>query len=430
MTLVKKTFLVFVSAFIIQLAVIAVLLGFGFRQSENQWRQVRFQQAREMAASVLSGDTVRLESASYGGQIAIYDANGQLVSTNRGMGGMRGSMSRILSMATMHPVYVDSNLVGYYSTGEESFGEDSANKALLESMAWVFIASLILSLGISLLAALYFSKKVSSPADRMSVHLHNMTEGNITDPIVPHGSDELVRIAESIESLRVRLLHERTVRAQWSQDLAHDLRTPVASVKAQLEGMADGVLAPTSERFERTGRELKRMESLIDDLETLIRLESPETKLNVAAIDADSFANELTERFEAQLMHKSLRLNKTVGVESFMGDSFLLSRAVSNLLSNAIRYGDEGGQVDLAIQKEGGRLRIRVHNMGKPIPPSEIPKVFERLYRGEFARTSPGSGLGLTIVDRIATLHGGSVMLESTAETGTTVTLSIPASTV
>jgi two-component system sensor histidine kinase BaeS len=68
--------------------------------------------------------------------------------------------------------------------------------------------------------------------------------------------------------------------------------------------------------------------------------------------------------------------------------------------------------------------------MGKPIPPSEIPKVFERLYRGEFARTSPGSGLGLTIVDRIATLHGGSVMLESTAETGTTVTLSIPASTV
>jgi signal transduction histidine kinase len=172
------------------------------------------------------------------------------------------------------------------------------------------------------------------------------------------------------------------------------------------------------------------MESLIDDLETLIRLESPETQLNVAAIDSASFVNELAERFEAQLMLKSLRLNKKIGIGSFRGDAFLLSRAISNLLSNAIRYGDEGGHVDLAIQREEGELRILVHNMGKPIPPSEIPKVFERLYRGEFARTSPGSGLGLTIVDRIAKLHGGNVTLESTAEAGTTFALCLPESTI
>jgi two-component system sensor histidine kinase BaeS len=424
MTLVKKTFLVFGVVFIIQLAVVALLVGLGYRQSEDQWQQVRSSQAYDTAKNFLVEGEEQGGADSYTGPLAIYDANRQLLGSSRGWG-MHGSMGRNM-MAQMKPIYVDSVLVGYYATGEESFSTDIANKTLLRTMVMVLLLSLLLSLGIALIAALFFSRKVARPADNLARSLHEMTQGNFSVPVKSDGSDELVRIGQSIESLRLRLLHERTVRSQWSQDIAHDLRTPVASVKAQLEGMIDGILTPDVARFERTMRELQRMEILVDDLETLMRLESPEAEAKLELIDCNTMVRELGERFEAQLLQSSMHLDTEISCDQIMADEVLLTRALSNLISNAIRYGVEGTPIRLRVsQKEGGTL-IAVHNSGNPIPPQEIPKLTERLYRGEFARSTQGSGLGLTIVDRIAQLHNGSLTIESTKENGTTMTIVLP----
>ena len=425
MTLVRKTFLVFVTVFVVQLAVIALLLSFGYRQSEHQWRSVREQQAHEAARIILTGDLARLEMSEYAGQLAVYDLNRNLVAASRGTG-MRGPMSRNLSNASLFPVTEGGKVIGYYATGTQVFGDDTANQALLRSMMWALLISLVLSLGISLFAAIHFSRRVSGPADAVARSLRAMTEGNLADPVIVRGSDEMIRIADSIESLRQRLVQERTVRSQWSQDVAHDLRTPVASMKAQLEGMGDGILAPTKERLERTGRELARMEALIDDLEMLMRLESPEAHLNPEEIDAHAFALEMAQRFEAQIARKKIQFSRHVNIDSFQGDDQLLSRALSNLLSNAVRHVDEGGSIELGITGGTQSVLFSVRNSGDPIPREELPKVFERLYRGEYARASAGSGLGLTIVDRIATLHGGSASISSSSELGTEVTITIP----
>jgi two-component system sensor histidine kinase BaeS len=429
MTLVRKTFLVFVTAFLVQLAVVALLLGIGYRQSEHQWRSVREQQAHETARSILTGTSATPGMSEYSGQLAVYDTQGTLVVTSRGMG-MRGQMSRNIPAAVLNPVSDAGSVIGYYATGSQVFGDDTANQALLQSMTWVLLASLVFSLGVSLVAAIYFSRRVSGPADGIARALQAMTAGNISDQVTVQGSDELVRIAESIESLRLRLIRERTVRSQWSQDLAHDLRTPVASRKAQIEGMGAGILAPTKERFERTGRELARMEALIDDLEMLMRLESPEARLSPQMIEARPFALETTQRFEAQIKRKGIRIAQDIRIRTFEGDSLLLSRAVSNLLSNAIRHVDEHGCITVSIKNEKGTVVISVHNTGTPIPPEELPKLFERLYRGEYARNSAGSGLGLTIVDRIARLHGGSASITSSPGEGTEARISFPILTV
>lgn len=426
MTLVKKTFLVFGVVFIIQLAVVALLVGLGYRQSEDQWQQVRSSQAYSTAKAFLTESEEQGATDSYTGPLAIYDTNRQLLGSSRGWG-MHGNMGRNM-MAQMKPIYVDSVLVGYYATGEESFSTDMANKTLLRTMGVVLLLSLFLSLGIALIAALYFSRRVARPADNLARSLHVMTQGDFSVAVKAEGSDELVRIAQSVESLRLRLLHERTVRSQWSQDIAHDLRTPVASVKAQLEGMIDGILTPDVPRFERTMRELKRMEILIDDLEILMRLESPEAEANVESIDCSTLVRELGERFEAQLLRSSMTMDTVIGCDRILADEVLLTRALSNLINNAIRYGRESTSIGLRIFREGNGTRIVVHNYGDPIPPQEIPKLTERLYRGEFARATQGSGLGLTIVDRIVQLHNGSLTIESTKEDGTTMTISLPTS--
>ncbi len=424
MTLVKKTFLVFLAVFVIQLAVVATLVGIGYRQSESQWRRVRDTQAYETAKDLLVGTMEESESDPYTGPIVVYDTNRQLVQSGRGMG-LHGSMGRTM-MAQMKPVHADGRLVGYYATGEVSFGADSANRTLIQTMIFVLVISLVLSFCIAYAAAFYFSRKISRPADHMAGVLQRMREGILTEAVVPEGSDELVEIANSVESLRQNLLHEQTVRSQWSQDIAHDLRTPVSSVKAQLEGMRDGVLLPDMPRFERTLRELARMETLIHDLELLMRLESPETKISSDEIDTERFLRELQEQVEPLLQTRSQILDLESHSSVITGDEQLLFRAVSNLIHNAIRYGFEHTTIRVSVENTDNGAIISVHNLGEPISPEEIPKLTERMYRGEYARATAGSGLGLTIVERISRLHGGSLSITSTEETGTTFTIRWP----
>ncbi len=426
MTLVKKTFLVFLLAFLVQISLMVVLISFGYRQSESQWQTVRSVQARQAALAVLTGDSSLSDSLDFPGQLAVYDANRILIATNRGMGA-RAGVARNLTTLTPLPLLVNGKVIGYYATVESEFGQDSANKALLDTMVLVLLAGIFLSLAISLLAALYFARLVSRPADQMSKALQRMTDGDLSKAVEGSGSEEIVKISRAIESLRTRLLSERTLRTQWAQDLAHDLRTPVSSIKAQLEGMADGILPATQDRFLKSGRELLRMESLINDLEELMRLESPETRILPEPIDAHWFAQSARERFEALILQKPVHFYTNVAIDSFIADEGLLSRAISNILSNAIRHCDAGGAVTLEITGDGKETRLSVHNTGSYIAAEEISKVFERLYRGEFARNSPGSGLGLTIVERIVHLHGGTITVESEQGIGTTFTCVLPA---
>jgi two-component system sensor histidine kinase BaeS len=423
---VKKTFLVFLLAFLVQISLMVVLISFGYQQSESQWQTVRSVQARQAALAVLTGDSSLSDSLDFPGQLAVYDANRILIATNRGMGA-RAGVARNLTTLTPIPLLVNGKVIGYYATVESEFGQDSANKALLDTMVLVLLAGIFLSLAISLLAALYFARLVSRPADHMSNALQRMTDGDLSKAVEGSGSEEIVKIARAIESLRNRLLSERTLRTQWAQDLAHDLRTPVSSIKAQLEGMADGILPATPDRFLKNGRELLRMESLINDLEELMRLESPETRILPEPIDAHWFTQSARERFEALILQKPVHFYTNVTIDSFNADEGLLSRAISNILSNAIRHCDAGGAVTLEITGDGKETRLAVHNTGSYIAAAEIPKIFERLYRGEFARNSPGSGLGLTIVERIVHLHGGTIAVESEQGLGTTFTCVLPA---
>ena len=414
MTLVKKTFLLFLIAFIFQISVVALVVGFGLDRSETQWQRVRAHQAYDTAQALLLGDEIE---GGYAGQLAVFSPDGQLLQSSRGMG-MHGNMGRTM-MAQMQPIYRNDQLIGYYATGDISFASDSANQTVMSTMLIALVISLVLSLGIALAAALYFSRKVSRPADYLALQLETMTRGDLSQPVSAAGSHELVRIAESVEQLRNKLLHEQTIRAQWSQDIAHDLRTPVASVKAQLEGMRDGILPPDTPRFERTLHELERMEQLIRDLETLIRLEDPGSQAAYERIDVQTFLQELSEQFDAQLVQQQTSLVTHSTVDYLFADEQLLSRAVSNLMSNALRYGSTGTPVTITVSSQ----QVAVHNQGNPIPASEIPKLTQRLYRGEYARSTFGSGLGLTIVERIARLHNGSVSITSDVQSGTVVTI-------
>ncbi len=126
------------------------------------------------------------------------------------------------------------------------------------------------------------------------------------------------------------------------------------------------------------------------------------------------------------MQKKDINFKSRVSVQTFTADRYLIERALSNFLSNAVRHVDRGGCIELNADLTNHGISWKVLNSGEPIPAEEINKVFDRLYRGERARNTPGSGLGLTIAKMIAELHGGEVKIESDEKVGTSVELVIP----
>jgi len=275
-----------------------------------------------------------------------------------------------------------------------------------------------------------------------------MAEGDLMTRIPEVGVREVAGIAHSANLLARRLEQEQGIRAQWVQDVAHDLRSPVAMIKAQLEAIADGLYQADPQRLGKLLTELGRVEQLISDLDELMRLEAPELQPEIRAFPVDAFLESLQDRFADSLAARNMELQVDNSWEraAITGDENLLYRAVSNLLSNAIRYGgdDSGGKVRCSVvpiesgqtTSAAGKLleananaptaRITVWNDGTPVPPEDLPRVFDRLYRGEYARNTAGCGLGLTIARRIVQLHGGSIRMDSSADAGTTVTIDLP----
>ena len=201
-------------------------------------------------------------------------------------------------------------------------------------------------------------------------------------------------------------------------------------MKAQFEGISDGVLDLSIERIRKNIRELERFENLINDLEELTKLESPEMTLSLQEIEASEFLESIRRRFEDSAITRNIALIINIDTKGFRGDENLLHRAVSNIISNALRHTGRNGSILITL-KEGDPdnnsvynekpVVLTVFNTGEPISADEAKVVFERLYRGEKARSSPGSGLGLTIAEKITTLHNGSIRIEGVAGKGTIV---------
>jgi len=411
-------------AFLVALVLLAGLQTgawfWGFRRSESAWAQVRSEAVAETALRILRGDSsLDRETIPAEPPLAIYDPGGTLVFSNRGFRGGRGAGTE------PRPVVDQGRLLGYYTTGRMQFQTDTANQRFVESLRRTFWIGAAASLLIAVAAGVLFTRGLTGPAIRVAEGLEKIARGELEVRLSEQGAEEIGGIARSANRLGSQLEREREIRRRWVQDIAHDLRTPIAALKAQLEAMRDGVLELSLQRAARNLSEIERVEALIEDLEVLMRLESPELRLELSEVPVPALLGELRESFALALERKRIQWRQECAVEVVRGDRKLLFRALSNLLANAVRHVPEGGTIRVAATGPTGAPELRVANTGTPIPEAERERVFDRLYRGEYARSSPGSGLGLTISLRIAELHGGGIRIDDWNGRGTEVLMTL-----
>ncbi len=417
------------SVFLLLVLAIALAVQAGFTASEQRWALEKQKELESVALAILEDpESVAGLDIPTDIPFAVYDAEGLMVYSNRGMmmeprgrgmgppgqrgngggepgsgfppgggpqpdpglmpgigiggGGFGGSIRDLPEpqRSQLQRLVKNGETVGYFS-GIQRFRNDSANKAFLDTLRSILLFSVLIASVAAVILSLVFSRSLARPAQTLADGIRGLAAGNYSAVIEERGTTEIAGIARAANTLRNQLVREGQIRARWAQDIAHDLRTPLSALKAQLEGIRDGVFSADTPRMDRILAELRRMEQLVSDLGELERLEDPETKITREEIDLHELISGIVQLFAGETVKKGISVE---GLESLRGrklpgDRGLLTRAVSNIVANGVKYAERDGTIGFSCEDTGKELRLAVWNTGPEIPPEELPKVFDRL---------------------------------------------------
>jgi signal transduction histidine kinase len=247
------------------------------------------------------------------------------------------------------------------------------------------------------------------------------------------GGGEIGELAQSFNLMTQALARQEQWRHTAAADLAHELRTPLATIQARVEAIEDGVLPASPENLRVIGEEVERLGRLLSTLRRLDELDTGETRLNREPLNLRAFLTDVTDASRAAFTQAGLELRCDAEPVVLSADPDQLRQVLLNLLDNARKFTPSGGRVEIravsddrSASRQGGRVLISVVDSGPGIPPEERGLVFDRFYRAHGAEGTEGAGLGLAIAKRIVEAHGGTIELATPAGGGTAVTISLP----
>jgi len=307
-------------------------------------------------------------------------------------------------------------------------------EAFLDQFRDKLAAVLLLGAGGSAVAGAVVARRGLLPLSRMTKTVQKITVNRLNERIVPeHWPSDLTAFALAFDSMLDRLEDSFAGLSHYTGNLAHELRTPINNLMVE----ADVALSRTrtAEEYQRVlgsnMEEYARLSRMVDSLLFLARADHAQAGFSPAPIAVDGELGKIVEFYSAVAQDEGVRV-ACHGTASMLGDPVLFRRAVSNLLSNALKYTPEGGAVVVSARQEGdGSVLVEVRDTGCGIDAEDLPKIFDRFFRVSSMRQMDpqGTGLGLSIVKAIMDLHGGRVDITSRPGRGTSVLLTFPLAT-
>jgi len=307
------------------------------------------------------------------------------------------------------------------------------------------LASLLLffAAGISVGFGYFLAGSISQRLDELADGAARVSEGDFSTHVAVQGDDEVARLTAMFNDMTARLgqaaADSQTLNASRRRLIAgasHDLRTPLAALRAMIDALADGIVtdAATTERYLRQCRvEIQRMSDLIDDLFDMAQLDAGHVVLKGEQVSLPDLISDTLASFtaRAQAQDVTLRGQVDVGIDMVWMDADKISRVLTNLVDNALRHTPAGGEICIEAESELAKVVISVRDTGEGVSSDDLPHIFDHFYRGEQSRsregyTSGGTGLGLAIAKRMVEAHGGHIEALSTPGEGTTVRFTLP----
>jgi two-component system heavy metal sensor histidine kinase CusS len=304
----------------------------------------------------------------------------------------------------------------------------SSDEQLERRFGVLLIIVLLGSIGVSALIAITVTKRGLRPLGEMTHSLEGISLTHLNERAAPTGwPRELQPLARAFDEMLARLEDSFTRLSQFSADLAHELRTPIANIlgEAQVTLTRDRTAEEYRGVIESTIAECERLSGIVDNLLFVARVDAACEPIERKLFDGRAAAEKIATFYRTIAEDRHVAINCS-GECEFYADPILFERAVSNLVDNALRFTPDGGAIQIAIGANAKDSKVVVSDSGSGIAPEHLPRVFDRFYRAESSRSSDGAGLGLALVKSIVDLHGGSARIESKVGRGTTVTLAFP----
>jgi signal transduction histidine kinase len=282
----------------------------------------------------------------------------------------------------------------------------------------------------SLIAAALLSRQLVGPLRQLTVAAERMAAGELAQRVEVRTKDEVGELARAFNQMATDLAAAQAQRRQMTADIAHELRNPLSVIRGNLEAMQDGVYPTDAEHLTPIYEETLLLQRLVEDLRLLSLADTGQLVLVHAGVEIGDLLAGVADSAQAvaQDRHISLRVHAPERPLLVRGDADRLRQVVGNLVSNALRYTPDSGEIAIDARRVGSCAQITVTDTGRGIPPDDLPNVFERFYRGDAARdrAAGGSGLGLAITRAIVEAHSGTIDVRSTVGQGTTFTFTLP----
>ena len=371
--------------------------------------------------------------------LVVYDSTHQAVGkdysrwndvylTLRGKYGARSTLSDPAdkTSSVMHvaaPIRDGGRIIGVLTVAKanqriQPFIESSQNAILRQG--WILLGlSFLIGVGVTL----WLSRSLAT----LGRFARSVTAGErVVAPDL--GNNEIGELGRALETMRERLDGKQYVE-QYVQTLAHEMKSPIAAIRGAAEILEDAPPGPDRERFlHNIDSQSARLVAMIDKMLALAAVEHRQALENVETVDVAALVGEAIEAVEPRLGRKGLRVETAMeaGAPMVQGDRFLLGQALANLLDNAADFSPQGGVIRLRLLRQGKLLLLQVCDEGPGIPDFAHERVFDRFYSLPRPDGGRSSGLGLSFVREVASLHGGSIRLVNRDGSGAMAELSLP----
>ena len=385
---------------------IAALAGAAWDRN-NTWPSANLSPVRDLAAST-------------GAAVQIQDQAGHVVTASPGFDTTDGSESSL-------PIVVDGQRVGTALVRSTGSGFNAADRSLKTALLRAIAGAAGLAALLALLTGLAVARRITRPVIRLIAATRAMAAGDRAARVGEiRSAGELRELAAAFDQMAGTLDRQEQIRRNLVADVAHELRTPIAILQAGHEALLDGVAEPTPAELGSLRDEVLRLARMVGDLQTLAAADAAALNLTRSPADlaelAATAADSLARRFEAA----GITLDRDLAASPVLADPHWLHQVITNLLTNALKFTPAGGRVTISTERTGADAVLRVTDTGEGIPAEDLPRIFDRFFRGQQAAQISGSGIGLTVAAELVQAHGGGLTAASEPGHGTQMTLSLP----
>jgi len=366
----------------------------------------------------------------YGQRIILTDANGIVVADSEG--GFLGELYNPSSTGRLLSSPWQSGDIGTLYITPESSLDFTSLQILFGTIGRFFIWGSLIAVAIALIMTFFLSRRILAPVKALTSAAKRLGHGDFSQRVKVKDRSEVGELANTFNSMAGDLERAEQLRQNMVADVAHELRTPLSNIRGYLEAMRDGVIEPDADTIRSLDEEATLLSRLVDDLQELSLAEAGELKLVCQVENIGELIKQTVAGVQAQATAKSLSVSVDLPdkLPPVNIDSHRVSQVLSNLLENSVAHTARGDAITVTAKQKDNYLEVAVTDTGEGIPAEDLPNIFERFYRVDKsrARTTGGTGLGLTIAKRLVEAHGGKIEAHSELGKGSRFAFTLPLS--